>query len=337
VFLLLILCSSVASSVVVSRRSYDITGNEMEERMKESFLKYYFLSFLQDFPLSSSYFHLSEEDLKYFRFLSNSSSFDMNSSLPSFLVNPLTSFLFSSSSSNPSQQQQQQQQSSIENSKTKKAGDEDGNITDKEKGNLSYFSEVNYFYLLNEIIRFLLLQLNNELFEKEIKSFNEWGSLLLYEDLLLLRKCYDRLILPYEQSSTLAAVNGQQEPREGISSTTSVVEFLTMSDRYHYHIRKTKKLFHKVMNVMRLLTLDSPNDFKRYQYKILPTPAIPEVPITLPSDGLKTKTEKQPSSFALSGYFDRENDDEFNEKEIRYLLGKRIEFSKDTIQKLKLV
>jgi hypothetical protein len=306
----------------------------MEDRMKESFLKFYFLSFLQDFPLSSSYFHLSEEDIKYFRFFSNSSSFDSNSNLPSFLVNPLTSFLFSSSSNSASQQQQQQ---SVENSKTKKdMSKEDGSI-DKEKKNLSCFSEVNYFYLVNELIRFLLLQINNELFEKETKSLNEWGALLLYEDILLLRKCYDRLILPYEQSSV---VSGQQaEPNDGeefssTSSSTAVTEFLSMADRYHYHIRKTKKLFHKVMNIMRILTVDSPSDFKRYQYRILPAMTASEISATLPADVLKTKTEKQPTSSALSGYYDRENDDEFSEKEIRYLLSKRNEFSKDIIQKL---
>lgn len=312
----------------------------MEERIQEQYIKHYYLLFLQQFPFSLSYFLLPEDK----SLLSSSSSMlgsygqSLAEKLPSFLVNPLTNFFF---------QSENEEISTPSSAITSGAGEGKQSVASSvESNNRSLLSESHYVMVLSEVVLFLLQQIVHRIIwggddnnhstgnrrSTPLPQINEWGALLLQDDINSLRRYYDQCVfryLPtsYDENEFNHKDKGEQEGVDSKNSNThNDREYYSMNDRHVYYINQVKKYFLKISKIMILLTLDSPQDALRYKNMINLSSSIDQ--------NSSLKVEGGTRSPVAEDYFKRK-EDEFHEEEVRYLLTRRKDFSKDMIQRIK--
>lgn len=312
-----------------------MTGQEMEEKLAENSLKFYFYSFLLFFPFNSSYFKIHDETYSKL-YLKNGNKGDQSiSHLPSFLSNPLTSFLFTSSDNNGND--------SNDPTKDEKDKETMNNTTSSAASSSysfhGYLSEENFILFFTQIIIFFNQLIIHEIIQK--KSFNEWGALLLYEEILSYQKAYDQIILPYQELNsnnnmmmkTTASMNHDHEDTHNNNN----IGFQSISDRNQFYIFQSKKSFMKLINIMKILTLDAPSDIRRYHYLLAAntTSSIPSPPPSS-SSALSANTSDDTLPKTIPKENKEKEKDRFTEEELRFYLSRRIEFSRDAIQKIKL-
>lgn len=167
----------------------------------------------------------------------------------------------------------------------------------------------------------IILIINNYLLEELIqkKTFNEWGALLLHEEILDYQKTCEQFFLIYQSSdnNNKEECDNNYEDEEG---------FLSMRHRNHFYIKQSKVSFSKLMKIMKILTLDAPGDIRRYHY-------------LLAKPSTQSSTSSLDAFMATSTVNEKENMSDgllLSEEELRFYLSRRSDFSKDAIQRVKL-
>jgi hypothetical protein len=302
---------------ILKERNYEISGQEMEERQLESYLKFYFYSFVLFFPFNASYFTVHDESYWKLTSTSGRHTGGADNSMPSFLVNPLTNFLFSGNDEDEGNNNNDNNKSTSKKKKNSKASAPQSTYNYR-----SYLSETNFLFFLIQIILFYNEMIIVEIIEK--KSFNEWGALLLYEEVLAYQKACEQFLLPYQE--VLEERTSSKEEGGGITSIITEEKELSSSlQDYHWeYISSYKKSLNNLMNILKILTLDAPTDIRRYSYLLAKAVVPPSS-----SQGVSEKS-------GAGGKVVEDDENRFSEEEIRFYLSKRNDFSKEAIQKIKL-
>jgi hypothetical protein len=298
---------------ILKERNYEISGQEMEERQLESYLKFYFFWFVLFFALNASYFTVHDESYWKLTSASGRHTGAVDNSVPSFLVNPLTNFLFSGNDEDE-ENNNNYNKNKYKNTKTNKSAAPQSTYNYR-----SYLSETNFLFFFIQIILFYNEMIITEIIEK--KSFNEWGALLIYEEVLSYQKACEQILLPYQEVLEERTSQNHSSKEEGGGITSLITEEKELSSSFQdynwEYISSYKKSLNHLMNILKILTLDAPTDIRRYPYLLAKAAVVP------------------PSSQSGGGKVDDE-ENRFTEEEIRFYLSKRNDFSKDAIQKIKL-